>query len=130
MKECNQCGKCCIKYSNGGLSASTSEIEWWDTTRPHIYDYVHEGEIWMDSSTHKPLTLCPWLRKQPNNIYTCDIYYDRPDDCKFYPVTIEQMIADECEMLEPGDMNNTKRAQKKLDRLMSNSRPAFINDEY
>ncbi len=20
MKECNQCGKCCIKYSNGGLS--------------------------------------------------------------------------------------------------------------
>ncbi|HHJ18661.1 MAG TPA: YkgJ family cysteine cluster protein, partial [Gammaproteobacteria bacterium] len=27
MKECNQCGKCCIKYSDGGLSASSSEIE-------------------------------------------------------------------------------------------------------
>ncbi|HCX26778.1 MAG TPA: zinc/iron-chelating domain-containing protein, partial [Cellvibrionales bacterium] len=22
MKECNQCGKCCIHYSDGGLSAT------------------------------------------------------------------------------------------------------------
>ena len=28
---------------------------------------------------------------------TCDIYYDRPDECKYYPVTIEQMINDECD---------------------------------
>lgn len=130
MKQCNQCGKCCTKYSNGGLSASASEIEWWDTTRPDIYAHVHNGKIWVDPNTHKPLTLCPWLRKQPNNIFTCDIYYDRPDDCKFYPVTIEQMIADECEMLEPSDLNNTKQAQKKLDQLMSDSRPAFDKDEH
>lgn len=125
MKACNQCGKCCIKYSNGGLSASDSEIKWWDSTRPDIYNYTHDGRIWTDPKTGEPLDLCPWLRKQPNNVYTCDIYYDRPDDCKFYPVTIEQMRSDECEMLEANDLINTKQAQKKLDRLMSDSRPSF-----
>lgn len=129
MKQCNQCGKCCIKYSNGGLSASTEEIEWWDATRPHIYDYVHDGKIWVDPITNKRLDLCPWLRKQPNNIYTCDIYYDRPDDCKYYPVTIKQMIDDECEMLDAGDLSNRKLAQKKLDKIMSDSRPALNHAE-
>tara|TARA_B110000240_G_C13117836_1_gene291280 strand:+ start:50 stop:442 length:393 start_codon:yes stop_codon:yes gene_type:complete len=129
MKTCNQCGKCCIKYSNGGLSATDNEIKWWDSTRPDIYDYVRNGKIWMDPSNGKPLELCPWLRKQPNNVYTCDIYYDRPDDCKFYPVTIEQMVSDECEMLEAGDLNNIKHAQKKLDKIMSDSRPAFDDSD-
>ena len=68
-------------------------------------------------------------RKQHNNVYTCDIYYDRPDDCKFYPVTIEQMVSDECEMLEAGDLNNIKHAQKKLDKIMSDSRPAFDDSD-
>ena len=130
MKECNQCGKCCIKYSNGGLSASASEIAWWDTTKPHIYDHVRDGKIWMDPDTGKPLELCPWLRKQPNNVYTCDIYYDRPDDCKFYPVTIDQMISDQCEMLEANDLTNTKRAQKTLDKIMFDSRPAVDSNDY
>mgnify|MGYP006099253931 FL=1 len=129
MKTCNQCGKCCIKYSNGGLSATDNEIKWWDSTRPDIYDYVRNGKIWMDPSNGKPLELCPWLRKQHNNVYTCDIYYDRPDDCKFYPVTIEQMVSDECEMLEAGDLNNIKHAQKKLDKIMSDSRPAFDDSD-
>ncbi len=125
MKSCNQCGKCCVKYSNGGLSATDSEIKWWDSTRPDIYDYVRDGNIWMDPKSGKPLELCPWLRKQENNVYTCAIYYDRSDDCKSYPVTIEQMVSDECEMLEVSDLNNTKNAQKILDKIMSDSRPAF-----
>ena len=79
----------------------------------------------MDPNSGKQLERCPWLRQQPNsNIYTCDIYYDRPDDCKFYPVTIEQMINDECEMLEARDLTHPKQAQKSLDRLMADSRPA------
>ena len=90
MKECNQCGKCCTKYSNGGLSASTR------------------------------------LRKEPHqNKYTCDIYFDRPDDCKYYPVTVEQMIQDDCEMIEQRDLANPKHTQKTLDKLMVDSRPAF-----
>ena len=84
MKDCTQCGKCCIKYSNGGLSASASEIELWDIFRPDIYQYVRNGNIWMDPVTGKQIELCPWLRKERNEasgkeLYTCDIYYDRPN---------------------------------------------------
>ena len=126
MKECNQCGKCCTKYSNGGLSASASEIESWDIYRPDIASYVSGGKIWMSPGTGKQLELCPWLRKLPNqNKYICAIYYDRPDDCKYYPVTIEQMVKDECEMLEVQDLANPKQAQKTLNKLMADSRPPF-----
>lgn len=124
MKECNQCGKCCINYSNGSLSATYEEIKSWDIFRPDIYNYVHNGKIWMSPETGEQLTLCPWLKKLPDeNKYTCDIYYDRPDDCKYYPVTIEQMIKDECEMLEERDLIDPTQAQKTLDRKMANSRP-------
>lgn len=80
----------------------------------------------MDPATGEQLSICPWLRKTPNqNVYTCDIYYDRPDDCKFYPVTIEQMINDECEMLEAHDLSHPGHAQIKLDKIMLDSRPAL-----
>lgn len=125
MKECNQCGKCCVKYSNGGLSASEDEIKYWDLFKPEIYEHTHNGKIWYSPNTEKELKICPWLRKEPNqNKYTCDIYFDRPDDCKYYPVKIEQMIQDECEMLEKRDLDDPKHAQKKLDKLMIDSRPS------
>lgn len=126
MKECNQCGKCCINYSNGGLSASASETEHWENFRPDIFRYVNDGKIWMDPDTGNQIERCPWLKKLPNqNKYTCDIYHDRPDDCKFYPVSIEDMIKDECEMLEERDLTNPKRAQETLNRLMIDSRAPF-----
>ena len=124
MKECNQCGKCCENYSDGGLSATASEIEFWEIFRPHIYDFVSGGNIWIDPNTGSQIKRCPWLRQLPNqDKYVCDIYYDRPDDCKHYPVTIEQMINDECEMLEVRDLANPKLAQHVLDKLMADSRP-------
>lgn len=126
MKDCNQCGKCCTHYSNGGLFASESEINFWDIFRTDIYQYVNDGKIWMDPQTGRQLSLCPWLRKQPDhNIYTCDIYDDRPDDCKHYPVTIEQMILDDCEMLEQHDLLKPAQAQKSLNKIMLDSRPAY-----
>ena len=126
MKECNLCGKCCTKYSNGGLSASPGEINYWDIFRPDIYRYVSDVNIWMSPDTGKQIKLCPWLRKLPNqNKYICDIYYNRPDDCKYYPVTIDQMVMDECEMLEVQDMEKPKQAQKTLDKLLADSRPPF-----
>ena len=80
----------------------------------------------MDPVTGMQLELCPWLQKAPDrNVFTCDIYYDRPDDCRSYPVAIEQMINDECEMLEAKDLVDPKSAQKALDVLMKDSRPAF-----
>ena len=126
MIECNQCGKCCINYSNGGLSASPEEIKSWDMFRPDIYNYVSDGKIWMSPKTGNQLTLCPWLKKLPDeNKYTCDIYYDRPDDCKYFPVTIEQMINVECEMLDVHDLAKPKQAQKTLNKIMADSRPPF-----
>lgn len=126
MKACNQCGKCCTKYSNGGLSASVEEIERWELVRPDIRQYVRDGKIWMDPETGQQIELCPWLRKVPGLAkYTCDIYQDRPDDCKFYPVTVEQMISDNCEMLEKQDFLQPSTAQAKLDLIMIDSRPAF-----
>jgi Fe-S-cluster containining protein len=124
MKECNQCGKCCTNYSDGGLSALASEIEYWEIFRPNIFKYVRDGKIWMCPESGKQLKRCPWLRQvQGQNKFTCDIYDDRPDDCKHYPVTIDQMIQDECEMLEVKDLANPKLAQKSLDKMMTDSRP-------
>lgn len=126
MKKCNQCGKCCIKYSKGGLSASEEEIKYWDIFKPNIYKYVLNGNIWFDPDTGKQMEKCPWLRKSPSqNQYSCDIYFDRPDDCKYYPVTIKQMIEDGCEMIEKRDLAKPKNAQKTLDKLMADSRPSF-----
>ena len=124
MKECNQCGKCCINYSDGGLSASADEIEWWEIFRPDIARYVSGGNIWMSPDTGQQLPHCPWLQKLPEQEkYTCQIYFDRPDDCKHYPVTIEQMLKDDCEMLELRDLAKPAPAQQALDRLMADSRP-------
>ena len=80
----------------------------------------------MNPDTGKQIERCPWLKKLPRqNKYNCAIYYDRPDDCKHYPVTIEQMLKDECEMLEERDLARPKQAQKNLNKLMADSRPPF-----
>jgi len=124
MKECNQCGKCCTKYGNGGLSATANEIEYWEIFRPDIFSYVDGGNIWISPVTGELLEKCPWLRKMPNQEkYACAIYHDRPDDCKVYPVAINQMLEDGCEMLEEQDLANPKQAQSKLNLIMSDSRP-------
>jgi len=131
MQDCNSCGKCCVKYSNGDLSASDQDIDMWELFKPDIAAYVKKGLIWFSPKSGKQLSLCPFLRetenpKEPTKIhYTCDIYYDRPEDCRFYPVTIKQMINDECEMLQEGDLLNPSQAQKDLDHLLSDSRQAF-----
>ena len=131
MQDCNSCGKCCVKYSNGDLSASDQDIDMWELFKPDIAAYVKKGLIWFSPQSGKQLSLCPFLRETENlkepakTHYTCDIYYDRPEDCRFYPVTIKQMINDECEMLQEGDLLNPSQAQKDLDHLLSDSRQAF-----
>jgi len=124
MKECNQCGKCCTRYGGGSLTATNAEIDWWEENRPEIFNHVGDGKIWVSPVTGKTMARCPWLRKLPGQPkYICRIYYDRPDDCKHYPVDIEQMIRDDCEMLEPRDLARPKQAQEKLDKIMADSRP-------
>ncbi|MFT4797479.1 MAG: Fe-S-cluster containining protein [Candidatus Azotimanducaceae bacterium] len=121
MKDCNQCGKCCQIYGgSGGLSVTQDEIDWWDDHRPEIARYVSDGQIWIDPKTGEQLGGCPWLRKLPDEEkYTCDIYFDRPDDCRQYPVMVSDMIRDECEMIEVKDLLNPSAAQEHLNRITS-----------
>jgi Fe-S-cluster containining protein len=140
MKDCNSCGKCCIKYGNGGLSASDADIEGWALFNPELFEYVRDGNIWFDPKSNKQIEYCPWLKKQTPEgtgakpFYTCDIYHNRPEDCRHYPSTIEEMIGDECEMIEVRDLpvpeDSPRRAQqildkaqRALDKLMADSRP-------
>jgi Fe-S-cluster containining protein len=124
LKDCNQCGKCCTRYGGGDLAASVSDIDWWENNRPEIFSHVSEGGIWISPTTGKQMLRCPWLRKLPNqNKYICRIYYDRPEECRHYPVDIDQMIKDGCEMLEAKDIAKPKQAQRTLDYLMADSRP-------
>lgn len=126
VKACNQCGKCCIKYSHGGLSASADEIEMWALFRPDIYAFVREGQIWVDPATGVLLQRCPFLQLEPaQQKYTCSIYEDRPEDCRHYPTHIEEMVKDECEMIELIDLEKPKAAQTKLDSMMADSRPPY-----
>jgi Fe-S-cluster containining protein len=129
VKECTQCGKCCLLYSDGGLSASAEEIEAWETFNPAIAEYVVDGKIWMDPKTGEQLTRCPWLELLPAHssgspdTYGCGIYQDRPEDCRHYPTSIAEMVRDGCEMIEVRDLNAPAQAQKTLDAMMSDSRP-------
>ncbi|MCX2980620.1 YkgJ family cysteine cluster protein [Halieaceae bacterium IMCC14734] len=129
MKNCNQCGKCCLQYSDGGLSATAEEIESWEIFNPAIADYVVNGQIWMDPTTGEQLTRCPWLEElSPSSgstaiKYGCRIYHNRPQDCRHYPVSIADMVRDDCEMIEAGDLDEPRKAQIVLDKLMADSRP-------
>jgi len=128
MKECNSCAKCCIKYSNGRLSATSFEIEYWEVFRPDIAEYVRDGKIWFDPKSGEDIELCPWLRvtsDESSEHFTanCAIYHDRPDDCKIYPVNLAEMVKDGCEMIEEKDLEDLNKAQKMLDKIMADSRP-------
>ena len=124
MRNCNSCGKCCETAGNGGLSASAEEIDYWETYRPDIARYVDAGRVWIDPQTGAYFLRCPWLRDAPDGHKTsCDIYDDRPEDCRHYPVDIEQMVRHGCEMIEPKDLSDISRAQRKLDAIMIDSRP-------
>ena len=132
MKDCNQCGKCCIKYGDGDLSATQDEINLWEIFNPDIFEYVKHNEIWFDPQSGIKLNRCPFLniaaKKSPNEAdkYTCSIYLDRPEDCRHYPSLISEMVRDGCEMVEITDLQQPKKAQVKLDILMQDSRPSHF----
>ena len=124
MKNCNSCGKCCENYGSNSLSASAEEIDWWETYRPEIARYVSNGKIWIDPASGDYVARCPWLQKSPDGKkFICDIYDVRPEDCRLYPTDIAEMIRDECEMIERRDLVDLRRAQRKLDEIMVDSRP-------
>jgi Fe-S-cluster containining protein len=129
MKDCNQCGKCCIKYGSADLSATKEEIDLWEIFNPNIFEFVQNDEIWFDPNSGLRLKNCPFLEIEPienafaKKKYTCKIYLDRPEDCRHYPSHISEMVRDECEMIEVIDLEKPKKAQIALDILMKDSRP-------
>lgn len=112
MRQCTQCGKCCLKYSAGsGLgSATDQDLLIWETERPEILNYTDFlGDLWISPVTGEEMNRCPWLRKLPKKEkYKCRIHGVRPETCRFYPVDIDQMIKDGCEMLEDGDLDKPR----------------------
>jgi len=76
----------------------------------------------MDPLSGKQIELCPWLRKEPNQLqFSCAIYFDRPEDCRVYPARVSDMINDECEMLEPKDLADLSKAQNELNTKFRDS---------
>jgi Fe-S-cluster containining protein len=123
VRACTQCGKCCEIYG-AGLTATADEVAWWETFRPHIARYVADGVLWVDPDSQQRLTRCPWLAEDiSSGTFGCSIYFDRPEDCRHYPVTVSEMARDGCEMLELRDLQHPQKSQQALDELMSDSRP-------
>lgn len=122
MKACNQCGKCCLKYGAEDLAATPDEIDLWEIFNPEIFRFVKNQKIWFDPVTGEKLTRCPFLRQSPQKnstapvLYSCDIYMNRPEDCRIYPSLISEMIRDECEMIESTDLRDLPKAQRALDK--------------
>lgn len=113
MRPCNQCGKCCIRYADGGLAASSEEIERWEIERPDIFAFVKDGQIWYSPEAGKALARCPWLVGEEAP-YSCAIYEDRPEDCRSYPLNLTDMVRDECEMLDARDLQDQPKALIRL----------------
>ena len=112
MRECNSCGKCCIKYGKGRLSASREDLNLWQSFKPEISAYVKNEQIWHSPTTGELLNKCPWLRfEEGQTHYTCAIYFDRPEDCRIYPTNVADMIADQCEMLEEVDLIDMRKSE-------------------
>ena len=113
MRACTGCGKCCVKYGAGaGLGCATDNDIARLSVRPDISVYIHPslGDLWISPVTGEETARCPWLRKLPGRqLYKCRIHDVRPDICRDYPVNIQQMIEDECEMLEPGDHQKSRQ---------------------
>jgi len=122
MQPCNQCGKCCIKYSDCGLgSASHDDMNRWEKHYPNVLEYVSLRDMWVSPITHDEMPRCPWLRKLPNREkYKCRIHHVRPDTCNAYPIDIEQMIRDGCEMLEEGDLTKPREILEKELEILRN----------
>lgn len=109
MQACTQCGKCCIKYSKAGLgSATINDLYRWLKFAPEIQEYAPWPlfDLWISPTTGEEFSRCPWLRKYPKrDRYSCRIHDYNPDCCREYPLDVDQMIRDGCEMLEPGDLD-------------------------
>lgn len=100
--ECQQCGRCCLKYG-ACLCATDEDIELWERTgRQDILEWIgmllgELPDLWINPSTGEEASRCPFLRKLPGkNKYICRIYNAKPEICREYPVNKKQVLEDGC----------------------------------
>ena len=130
MRPCNGCGKCCEKYGHC-LQANQRDVDRWRADRPDILHYMDPllGDLWLNPQTGAEVRRCPWLRKVAREQrFKCRIYELRPDVCRDYPVNVQQMIDDGCEMLEPAERTGdaSRNAILTAPRLITFSRDSSL----
>lgn len=137
MKPCNGCGKCCFKYGATQIpEAYDTDLENWRAFRPDLLNYIGSElapDLWFHPVTGREFDerdRCPWLRKRPGrDQYRCRIYSVRPEPCAGYPVDVDQMIRDGCEMLEEGDLEKAPEALERELRLLKAEASGFLRLE-
>jgi Fe-S-cluster containining protein len=73
---------------------------WENEGREDILYWCELGDLWVhydENDDGKEAFRCPFLRKLPRKKkYKCLIYETRPDVCRGYPYTEEQVVRDRC----------------------------------
>lgn len=103
---CTRCGKCCLnEHYMMTLTATAQDVARWRREgQEDILRYVARvgpglHDLWVDDGIE--LSRCPFLRKNRGvATYRCTIHETRPEACRSYPVSYEQMVADECEIID------------------------------
>jgi Fe-S-cluster containining protein len=84
------------------FSASDTDIARWTAEgREDILAKVGKPSGWIEPGP------CPFAAPIAGNRYTCTIYATRPLVCRDYPSAVDHMKYVNCEMLEPGDTDET-----------------------
>ncbi|OIQ63228.1 flagellin N-methylase [mine drainage metagenome] len=105
---CTRCGKCCTNASYMlTLFATPNDILRWrregrsDILRyAPVFQEIGSADLWIDPVSGNELSRCPFLKRSrgAGGKYLCSIHETRPDVCRGYPYSMEQMREDGCEI--------------------------------
>lgn len=100
-KLCTGCGICCEMYGHN-LYATKEDIARWRQKAPWLLEYVlaldELNDLWRNPITGDEMERCPWVG-QAGGKRICRIHHLKPDICRGYPYSVEQMRDDACEIL-------------------------------
>ena len=120
MRACTQCGRCCTNPSfMKTLPATGDDVKRWRKGgRADILEWCSVlgddanpyADLWISPRTGDEASRCPFVRKiRGQDRYTCTIYNTRPEVCRAYPISVDNMKAVDCEMIDPGDTDEDVR---------------------
>lgn len=113
MKPCNGCGKCCSYGGKGNLGPiEQSQIDIWSKTKPELLQHTRKEtdgtyRVWINPATGDFYEQCPWLiAGDARYKYHCAIQDIKPKACTNYPMSVLQMLRDDCEIWDESDKTN------------------------